>query len=114
MAQLEEAWAVNHVVGRLSPGCAKLTKSLQQAFNPKLLGLSDRDLNLGAPCATILLWARDPPPPLLRQPGAVSPDVLHNASLRITLTVSGSGTENWVTSNLPFLLDPCSIAKIQP
>ena len=24
-------------------------------------------------------------------PGAVSPDVLHNASLRVTLTVSGSG-----------------------
>ena len=49
MAQLEEAWAVNHVVGKLSPGCAKLTKRLQQAFDPKLLGLSYRDLNLEAP-----------------------------------------------------------------
>ena len=35
VAQLEEAWTVNHAVGGSSPGCAKLTKSLQQAFNPK-------------------------------------------------------------------------------
>ena len=35
-AQLEEAWPVNHAVGRSSSGCAKLTKSLQQAFNPKI------------------------------------------------------------------------------
>ena len=41
-------------------------------------------------------------------------DVLHNASLRIILTVPEVvGTENWVTSNLPFLLDPSSIAKMQ-
>ena len=46
-------------------------------------------------------------------PGAVSPDVLHFASLRITLTVSVVvGTENWVVSNLPFLLDPSSLAKM--
>ena len=51
---------------------------------------------------------------VLRVPGAVSPDVLHNASLRITLTIPEmAGTENWVTSNLPSLLDPSSMAKIQ-
>ena len=51
---------------------------------------------------------------VLRLPGAVSPDVLRFASLRITLTVPKVvGTENRVTSNLPFLLDPSSIAKMQ-
>ena len=41
---------------------------------------------------------------VLRLPGAVSPDVLHNASLWITLTVPEVvGTENWVTTSLPFL-----------
>ena len=51
---------------------------------------------------------------VLRLPGAVSLDVLHNASLRITLTVPEVvDTENWVTSSLPFLLDPSSIAKMQ-
>ena len=51
---------------------------------------------------------------VLMLPGAVSPDVLHNAFLRITLTVPEVvGTENWVTFNLPFLLDPSSIAKMQ-
>ena len=46
---------------------------------------------------------------MLRLPGAVSSDVLHFASLRIRLTVSRSGTtENRVTSNLPFLLEPSS------
>ena len=49
-----------------------------------------------------------------RLPGAVSPDVLHNASLQIILTVQEVvDTENWLTSNLPFLLDPNSIAKMQ-
>ena len=47
-------------------------------------------------------------------PGAVSPDVLHFASIRLTLTVPEVvGTEVRVTSNLPFLLDPSSIAKMQ-
>ena len=51
---------------------------------------------------------------VLRLPGAVSPAVLHNASLRITLTVPEVvGTKNWVTSNLLFLLDPSSITKMQ-
>ena len=34
VAQLEEAWTVNHAVGRLSVSDIKLTKNLQQAFNP--------------------------------------------------------------------------------
>ena len=46
--------------------------------------------------------------------GAVRPDVLHFASLWITLTVpEGVGTENWAISNLPFLLNPSSIARMQ-
>ena len=50
----------------------------------------------------------------IRLPGAVSPDMLYNAYLWTTLTVPEVvGTENWVTSNLPFLLDPTSIAKMQ-
>ena len=35
MAQLEEAWTVNHAVDGLSPSWVKLTKSLQQASDPK-------------------------------------------------------------------------------
>ena len=51
---------------------------------------------------------------VLRLPGAVSTDMLHNASLQITLTVPEVvGTENRVISNLPFLLDTSSIAKIK-
>ena len=38
VAQLVEAWTVNHVVGRSSPTLVKLTKSLQQASNPKTRG----------------------------------------------------------------------------
>ena len=51
---------------------------------------------------------------VLRLPGAVSLNVLHNAFLRITLTVPEVvGTEDRVTTNLPFLLDPGSITKMQ-
>ena len=51
---------------------------------------------------------------VLKLPDAVSPDVLHNTSLRITLTVPEVvGTENWITSVVPFLFDPSSIAKMQ-
>ena len=51
---------------------------------------------------------------VLRLCGAVSPNAVHNAFPRITLTVSEAvGIENWVNSNLPFLLDPSSIAKMQ-
>ena len=43
---------------------------------------------------------------VLRLPGADGPDVLHDVSLWITLTVPEViGTKNWVTSNLPLLLD---------
>ena len=51
VAQLGEAWTVNYAVGRSSPSWVKLTKSFQQASNPKtLLGLSYRDLHiLGGP-----------------------------------------------------------------
>ena len=52
---------------------------------------------------------------VVRLPGAVSPDAMYNASLRITLTVPEVvGIQNWVTSNLPFLLDSSIIAKMQP
>ena len=51
---------------------------------------------------------------MLRLPGAVSLDALRIASLRITLTVPVVvDTENRVTSNLPFLLDPSSTVKTQ-
>ena len=33
---MEEAWTVNLVVGGSSPSCVLLTKSRQQAFNPKI------------------------------------------------------------------------------
>ena len=38
VAQLKEAWTVNHAVGRSSVSDIKLTKNLQQAFNPKIAG----------------------------------------------------------------------------
>ena len=51
---------------------------------------------------------------VLRLPGAVSLNMFHNTSLQITLTaLEVVGTENWVTSNLQFMLDPSSIAKMQ-
>ena len=45
---------------------------------------------------------------------AVRLDVLYLASIQITLAVPEVvDTENWVTSNLPFLLDSNCIAKMQ-
>ena len=38
LAQVVAAWTVNHAVGISSPSCVKLTKSLQQASNPKIAG----------------------------------------------------------------------------
>ena len=38
MAQLVAAWTVNLAVGRSSPSWVKVTKSLQQASNPKVAG----------------------------------------------------------------------------
>ena len=49
VAQLEEAWTVNYVVGGSSPGCVKITKSLQQAFNPKIAGSFGSRPKLGNP-----------------------------------------------------------------
>ena len=121
VAQLEEAWTVNHVVGRSSPSWVKLTKSLQQASTPKIAEFFGSRPQLGCPvyhnksvgtlkihlCPSHIVQ-------VLRLPGAVSPDVLVSASLRITLTVlEVVGTENWVTSKLLFLLDPSTIAKMQ-
>ena len=51
---------------------------------------------------------------MLRLPGGVSPVGLHNASLQITLSVPEMvDAETEVTSSLPFLLDPKSIAKMR-
>ena len=58
VVQFEEAWAVNHAVGRSSLSCAKLTKGLQQAINPKYLGLSFPGLNLKVLYTTIISLAR--------------------------------------------------------
>ena len=121
MAQLEEAWTVNRVVSGSSPSCVKLTKSLQQAFNSKIAGSLGSRPKLGCPVyhdiivGTLTIYlCPSHIGQVLRKPGAVSPDVLHNASLRITPTVSEVvGSENRVTFNLPFLLDPSSITKMQ-
>ena len=85
-----------------------------------MLSLLDQDLNLEAPYITntIVGTLKIYLCPLhiglvLGLPGAVNPDVLHFAFLLITLTVPEVvGTEIWVTFNLPFLLDPSSIAKL--
>ena len=109
------------VVGR-GLGCqsqlSNKQKSLQKAFNPGSFGSRPK---LGGPvvynnivgslkihlCPSYIGQ-------VLRLPGAVSRDVLPFASLWITLTVPEVvGTENWVNSILPFLLDPSSIAKMQ-
>ena len=122
MAQLEEAGTVNHGVSRSSPIWVKLIKSLMQASNPKIAGSFGSRLKIGGPVYhnnTIVGTLRIHLCPshirhVLRLPGAVSPDVLRFASLQITLTVlEVVGTENWVTSNLPFMLNPRSIAKMQ-
>ena len=49
VAQLEEVWTVNREVGRSSPSWVKLTKSLQQAFNPKIAGFFGSRPKLGGP-----------------------------------------------------------------
>ena len=49
MAKLEEAWTVNHAVSRSSLGCAKMTKCLQQAFNPIIDGSFGLRPKLGCP-----------------------------------------------------------------
>ena len=121
VVQLEGAYAVNHAIGRLSPCCTKLTRSLQQASNPKIAGSFISIPKLGDPVyhnniAGTLKTHLCPShmAQVLRLPGAVNPDVLHSASLRITQTVPEVvDAENQVTSSLPFLLDPTSVAKMQ-
>ena len=102
MAQLEEAWTVNHAVGRSSPSWVKLRKKLQQASNPKTAESFRSRLKLGGPVHhnNIVGTLKIHLCPLhighvLRLPGAVSPDVLRFAFLQITLTVPEVvGTEN--------------------
>ena len=121
MAQLEEAWTVNHAVGRSSPSWVKLTKSLQQASNLKIAGSFISRPKLAGPVyhnniiGTLKIHlCSSHIGQVLRLPAAVSSDVLRFASLRITLTVPEAvGTESRVTSSLPFLLDSSSIAKMQ-
>ena len=78
-----------------------LSKSLQQAFNPEIAG-SFRFLRLKLKVPVnhnIIVHIGQ----VLMLPGAISPEVLHNITLRITLTVPEVvDTGNWVTSNLPF------------
>ena len=109
------------MVGGSSPSCIKLTKSLQQAFNPKSVGSFGLSPKLGGPVyhnnivGTVKirlcqLHIRH----VLRLLCAVSQDVLHFISLWITLTVSEvAGTDHEVTSKLPLLLVPSSIARMQ-
>ena len=119
MAQLEEAWTVNHAVGRLSPSWVNMTKSLQQVSHPKIAGSFGSRPKLGGSvyhdnivgtfkiylCSSYIGH-------VLRLSGDVRPDVLRLEFLPITQTVPVVvGTKNRVTSNLPFLLDPSSMAK---
>ena len=87
VAQLEEAWTVNHAVGRSSPSWAKLTKSLQQASSHKIAASFRSRPKLGDPvyhnniAGTLMIHL--PPSHIgqvLRLPGSVSPDVLRFAS----------------------------------
>ena len=118
---VEEAWTVNRDNDMSSSSCVKPLKSLQQAFNPKISGSFELRPRLEGLVyhnnivGTLQIHLCLPHTgQMLRLPGAVNPDVLHFASLLITLTVPKViGTENRVTSNLPFLPDPSSIAKMQ-
>ena len=95
VAQLEEAWTVNCVVGGSIPSCVTLTKKiLQQAFNPKIARSFGLRLELGGSVyhnnnvGTLKIHlCPSHSGRVLMLSGAVSPDVLRNASLRITLTV---------------------------
>ena len=107
MAQLKEARTVNRVVGGSSPSWVKLTKSLQQGFNPEIAGSFGSRPKFGGPVyhnnIVGMLKIHFCPPHtwhVLRLPGAVSPGVLHFAALRMTLTVPEVvDTENWVTTH---------------
>ena len=108
MAQLEEAWTVNRDVDGSSFSCVKLTKSLQQTFNSKIAGFFGLRPKLGGPMYHNIIVGTlkihlclSHTEQVLRLPGAVSPDMLHFASLRITLTVPEVvGAENGCQSPL--------------
>ena len=109
VAQLEEAWTVNHAVGRSSPSWVKFKKSLQKAFNPKIAWCFGLRPKLWGPVyhnntvgALKIHLYHLTIGQVLRLPGAVNPDVLRFASLQNTLTVPEVvDTENWVNSILP-------------
>ena len=92
-AQLEEAWTVNLVDGGLSPSCARLTKILWQVFNPKIAGSFESRSKLrglmyqnNIMCTLRICLCPSHIGQVIRLSGAVPPDVLRFASLRITLT----------------------------
>ena len=103
------------------PAGSNRQKSLHQASNPKIAGYFVLTPKLGGHVyynnivGTLLIHLC--PSHMEREltlPGVVSSDVLRITSLRITLAVPEMvGTENWVTSNIPLLVDPSSIAKTQ-
>ena len=102
VAQLEEAWTVNHAIGRSSPSWVKLTKSLQQASNPKIAGFFGSRPKLGDLVyhnnivGTLKVhFCPSHSGQVSMLPGAVSLDMLSFVSLWITLTVPEVvGTEN--------------------
>ena len=94
MAQLVEAWTVNHVVGRSSPSWVNLTKILQQALNPKIAwSFGSRPKLEGSVYHNNIVGmlkihlCPSHIGQVLRLSGAVSLDALHFESLRITLAV---------------------------
>ena len=105
VAQMEEAWTVNHVVDSSSPSWVKLTKSLLQAFNLKITGSFGLRPKLGGPVYQNIIESMlnihlcsSHIGQVLRLSGAVgavNTDMLPFAFLRITLTSSEVvGTEN--------------------
>ena len=89
VAQLEEAWTVNHAVGSSSPSWVKLTKSLQQAFNRKIAGSFGSRPKLGGPVYHIVGMLKihlssSHIGQVLRPAGAVSPDVSQRIPLDYT------------------------------
>ena len=80
-----------------------------------MLDLSDQDVNNNVIGSLTTHLCPSHIGQVLRLPGAVSLDKFYNAFLPITLTVPEVvGTENGVSSNLPFLLNSTSMAKMQP
>ena len=87
VAQLEEAWTVNLVVGGSSPSCVIMKKSLRQAFNPKIAEFFGSKTKLGGSAYhnNIVGTLKIHLGPthighVVRLPGADSPDV-HSSGL---------------------------------